>query len=58
MILTTFLTITTENVSTTISYIKDLIGDLMPLLLIVMAVGIGLIIFEVIVNVIRGRSVK
>ncbi|GAH98236.1 unnamed protein product [marine sediment metagenome] len=56
MILTTFLTISTDNVSTTIAYIKDLIGDLMPLLLIVMAVGIGLIIFEVIVSVIRGRK--
>lgn len=56
MLLGTFLTISSDNVSTTISYIKELIGDLMPLLLIVMAVGIGLIVFQVIVNVIRGRE--
>jgi len=51
----TFLTITDENVSTTIGYMKDLIGDLTPLLTVIVAVGIGLIIFSVIVNTIRGH---
>jgi hypothetical protein len=50
----TFFTISAENVSTTMSYVSGLIDDLMPLLLIIMAVGIGLIIFVVIVNTIRG----
>lgn len=50
-----FFTITGENVSTTIGYIKDIIGDFTPLLTIIVAVGIGLIIFTVIVNVIRGH---
>jgi hypothetical protein len=51
----TFFTISADNVSTTIGYVKDLISDLMPLLLIIMAVGIGLIVFSVIVNTIRGK---
>lgn len=55
-LLGTFLTISADNVSSTIYYIKELIGDLMPLLLIIMGVGIGLIVFSVIVNVIRGRN--
>lgn len=56
LILGTFFTITNENVSTTISYIKDIIGDFTPFLTIIVAVGIGLIIFSVIVNTIRGRQ--
>ena len=50
----TFFTITSENVSTTIGFARDLIVDLMPLLTIIIAVGIGLIIFSVIVKTIRG----
>ena len=51
----TFLTISSENITTTIGYIKDLIGDLTPFLTLIIAVGLGLIIFSVIVNVIRGK---
>mgnify|MGYP001270036895 CR=1 FL=1 len=54
MIFGTFFTISSENVSTTIGYVKDVIGDFMPLLVVIVAVGIGLIIFQVLVNVIRG----
>lgn len=52
----TFLTITDENVSTTIGHMKALIGDLTPFLTLIIAVGIGLIIFSVIVNTIRGSK--
>jgi len=51
----TFFTITDENISTTIAYAKDLIDDLSPLLTVFVAVGIGLIIFSVIINTIRGN---
>lgn len=51
----TFFTISEGDVSTTIGYIKDIIGDFTPFLTIIIAVGIGLIIFSVIVNTIRGR---
>lgn len=52
----TFFTITDANVSTTIGYIKDIIGDFTPFLTIIVAIGIGLIIFSVIVNTIRGHK--
>jgi len=51
----TFLEISSEDVSTTISHMKNLIGDLTPFLTLIIAVGIGLIIFGVIVNTIRGN---
>lgn len=54
--LATFFTITDDNVSTTLGYVKDLIGDLTPFLTIIVAVGIGLIIFSVIVSTIRGHK--
>lgn len=54
MLFGTFFTITSENVSTTIGYMKDLITDLTPFLTLIIAVGVGLIIFSVIVKVIRG----
>ncbi len=52
----TFLTITDANISSTTGYVSALIGDLMPLLTVIIAVGIGLIIFSVIVNTIRGHK--
>lgn len=52
----TFLTITDANISSTTGYVKDLITDLMPLLTVIIAVGIGLIIFSVIVSTIRGHK--
>jgi len=54
--LTTFFTITDADVASTTGYISDIIGDFMPILTVIVAVGIGLIIFTVIVNVIRGHK--
>lgn len=52
----TFLTITDANIASTTGYVSSLIGDLMPLLTVIIAVGIGLIIFSVIVSTIRGHK--
>lgn len=52
------LTIIPWTASTTDSmfgYVGQIIGDLSPLMIGIIAVGLGLIIFEVIVGVIRGR---
>jgi len=46
----TFLTITPEDVSSTISYAKNLIGDLMPLLVVIIGIGLALFIYEAIVS--------
>lgn len=47
--------ITSEMMATTVGYVVEVITDLSPLWLLIVAVGIGLIIFEVIVGTIRGR---
>ena len=52
--LATFINWTDANTSSTIAVIKDLIGDLTPLLIPIIAIGLGLIIFTVIVKAIRG----
>jgi len=49
----TFLTISTENIDTMIGYASDLIGDLTPLLLIIVGVGVGIFIFWAIVSAIK-----
>lgn len=51
----TIINFTSENVSSTIAYVRMIITDLSPLLTFVIAVGLGLIIFSVIVNTIRGK---
>lgn len=51
----TFFTISNDNVSTTLSYITGIISDTQPIWLLVVGVALGLIIFEVIINAIRGR---
>jgi len=51
----TFITWTGENTSSTIAVMKDLINDLSPLLTIVIAIGLGLIVFSAIVKAIRGN---
>lgn len=56
MIYATFFTITEADVETTIGYMKDLILDLTPFLTLIIGVAVGLIIFSVIVNTIRGRN--
>lgn len=46
---------TASTTEAMLGYIEDFIGDLTPLLIIVMAIGVGLIIFSAIVSVIRGH---
>ena len=41
-----FLTITTENISTLTGYISGMIGDFMPLILVVLGVSISMFIFN------------
>jgi len=52
--LSTFITWTDANTTSTIGYMQALITDLTPLLIPIIAIGLGLIIFSVIVKVIRG----
>lgn len=52
----TFFTISSDNVSTTIGYVGNIISDTQPMWLLIIGVALGLIVFEVIVNTIRGRS--
>lgn len=49
-----FLEITELNITTMLDYVKGLIGDLTPLLLIVLAIGLGIFIFWAIVSAIKG----
>lgn len=50
----TFVSWTDANTSTTISHMKNLITDLTPLMIPIIAIGLGLIIFTVIIKAIRG----
>lgn len=50
----TFLTWTGDDTTAMIGYISDLITDLTPLLIPVIAIGIGLIIIGAIIRAIRG----
>ncbi len=50
----TFFTITEENVGTMLGYTKDLITDLTPIMLPIIAIGLGLIIFYAVIKAIRG----
>ena len=49
----TFITWTQQNTDDMIGYIQDLITDLTPLLIPIIAIGLGLIIITVIIGVIR-----
>jgi len=53
--LATFITWTDANTSSTIAHMKNLITDLTPLMIPVIAIGLGLIIFSVIIKAIRGK---
>jgi len=48
-----FLEITELDISTLLDYTKGLLGDLSPLLLIVVAVGLGIFIFWAIISAIK-----
>jgi hypothetical protein len=52
----TFLTITGDMMASTTGYVKDVIGDTSPIWILIVGIGAGLIIFEVIVHAIRGRQ--
>ena len=49
----TFLELTPADISEMLGYVKDLITDLTPLLLPIIAIFLGLTIFWAIVNVIK-----
>lgn len=51
---THFLNIESEQIGDIIDYVRIIISDLMPLLSLIVAVGIGLIIIYAIINAIRG----
>lgn len=51
---TSFVEVTDADVTTIIDHARTLITDLMPILTLVVAVGIGLIIITVIIRAIRG----
>jgi|AntAceMinimDraft_9_1070365.scaffolds.fasta_scaffold113736_2 hypothetical protein len=48
-----FLDITTENITELLGYVKGLLTDLSPLLLIVVAVGLGIFVFWGIISAIK-----
>jgi len=50
----TFFTWTPENTTTMIGYMGDLLDDLTPLLIPIIAVAVGLIIVGAIIRAIRG----
>ena len=50
----TFLTWTPQMTTDMIGYIEDIITDLTPLLVPIIAIGLGLIIFAVILKAVRG----
>ena len=54
MATSTFIEISSDDVGILLGYVKDLISDLTPLLLPIIAVALGLIIFYAIVHAIRG----
>lgn len=51
--LATFFTISEENITTILGYAGDLVGDAMPLLIIFLGIGIGLIILKVFFNLFK-----
>lgn len=53
--LTIGITFTEEMMTSTIGYIGDVISDLLPLILIVVAIGIGLWIFEAVISSIKQK---
>lgn len=54
LLTTTFFTFSGDDVATMTGYITDFLGDFTPLLLPIIAVGVGLIILTVIIKALRG----
>lgn len=46
----TFFTITETDITTMLGYVGDLVGDLTPLMLPIIAIGLGIFIFWAIVK--------
>ncbi len=53
VLLTTFFDFTSDNVSSTIGYVKDFIGDFTPLLIPIIAISLGIIIVWGIISAIK-----
>lgn len=45
-----FVTISSENINTMIGYISGLVGDFMPLIMVVLGITIAMYIFKKITN--------
>lgn len=54
MILPTFLTIESADITTMIGYMSDLFSDLSPIILLIVGVGLGLMVISVILRTLRG----
>ena len=54
MFLGTFFTITNDNITAMLGYVADFIEDFTPLLLPILAVGLGILIIWAIVSAIKG----
>lgn len=50
---TTFLTISPEDIASMVGYAADLVGNLMPVIVVILGVSIGLWVFNVIFH--RGQ---
>jgi len=51
----TFFTFTSENVSSMLGYIRELVADFMPLLIPIMSILLGLVIIWAIIGAIKGH---
>ena len=49
----TFFTIASEDITAIVGYAGSLIGDAMPLIVVIIGIGIGLLILKVIINIIK-----
>lgn len=49
----TFFTISPENITAVLGHAGDLIGDAMPLIVVVIGIGLGVLILKVIINLIK-----
>lgn len=47
-------TITSENITTVISYVSTVFNDLSPIILLIVGVGLGLLVVGVIIKSLRG----
>lgn len=48
MLFTTFFTITGDNIAGIVGYASDLVGNAMPLIVVILGIGVGIFIIRVI----------